>query len=69
MFAKRVKMLDIMTKGKVFSIMIDLECHDLIHLLFQCFLTEITKHHPGNVKACMHTTISLILDKDDEISK
>ncbi|GLJ47207.1 hypothetical protein SUGI_0996470 [Cryptomeria japonica] len=68
-FGKRAKILETMTRVKLFTIIIDLKCKNMILQMFQCFLTEIRKYHPNNVRAWMQTIVFVILDEDDDICK
>ena len=68
-FDKRIQILNIMAKMKLFYIMIYLERNHLILQLLEYFLFEIRSYHSGSIKTHMHTIISSILDVDVKICK
>ena len=57
-----------MAKVSFFIVMLDLSFEGMVLHLFQCLLSEFSKHHLDIVRACIKTIMSLI-DEDDDVCK
>lgn len=69
LYSKRVSILEIMAKVRSSVVMLDLECDDLILLMFKHFLRSIRPDHPINVFSSMETIMTLILEESEDISQ
>ncbi|KAK1438406.1 hypothetical protein QVD17_04215 [Tagetes erecta] len=67
-YAKRVSILETVSKVRACVIMLDLECDDLIVKLFDQFLNSVRDHHLGSVYLLMVNIMTLVLEESEEIS-
>ncbi|XP_058734364.1 sister chromatid cohesion protein PDS5 homolog C-like isoform X2 [Vicia villosa] len=67
-YEKAVSILENFSKIKIFVIMLDLECDDLVMEMFQHFLRIIRSNHPSNVIESMENVMTGILDESEDIS-
>ncbi|KAL8201105.1 hypothetical protein R6Q57_012444 [Mikania cordata] len=67
-YAKRVSIVETISKVRSCVIMLDLECDDLIVQLFEHFLNSVRDHHLGNLFLLMVNIMTLVLEESEEIS-
>ncbi|KAL2525755.1 Tudor/PWWP/MBT superfamily protein [Abeliophyllum distichum] len=67
-YAKRVMILETVSKVRSCVIMLDLECDQMISEMFQHFLKAIRDFHPENIFTSMETIMTLVLDESEAIS-
>ncbi|KAI3713639.1 hypothetical protein L1987_72222 [Smallanthus sonchifolius] len=67
-YAKRVSILETVSKVRSCVIMLDLECDDLIVKLFEHFLNSVRDHHLGTVFSLMTNIMELVLEESEDIS-
>ncbi|GAB2286574.1 hypothetical protein Dimus_020971 [Dionaea muscipula] len=67
-FNKRVTILETVSKVRLCVVMLDLECDELILVMFHHFLESIRNNHHENVFLSMETIMTLILEESEEIS-
>ncbi|KAJ0231752.1 Tudor/PWWP/MBT superfamily protein [Hirschfeldia incana] len=68
-YQKAESVLDNVSKVKSCLVMLDLECHDLILLMFRIFLKIIRSHHPRVVFSSMEMIMITVLDETEEVSR
>ncbi|WJX48637.1 hypothetical protein P8452_35175 [Trifolium repens] len=67
-YDKALAILENFSKIKIFLIMLDLECDDLVIQMFNLFLRIIRANHSSNVIESMETVMTGILDESEDIS-
>ncbi|KAK2432284.1 Tudor/PWWP/MBT superfamily protein [Trifolium repens] len=67
-YDKALAILENLSKIKIFFIMLDLECDDLVIQMFNLFLRIIRANHSSNVIESMETVMTGILDESEDIS-
>ncbi|KAL5063404.1 hypothetical protein RYX36_025141 [Vicia faba] len=67
-YEKAISILENFSNIKMFLIMLDLECDDLVMEMFQQFLRIIRSNHPSNVIESMENVMTGILDESEDIS-
>ena len=67
-FGKRLEILEVMDLVRVYDLMFELECDDLILQMFQCFFSN-RKHHPDIVIAHMQSILSSCMRGYDAICR
>ncbi|CAI8601867.1 unnamed protein product [Vicia faba] len=67
-YEKAISILENFSKIKMFLIMLDLECDDLVMEMFQQFLRIIRSNHLSNVIESMENVMTGILDESEDIS-
>ncbi|KAJ1410042.1 hypothetical protein SESBI_22277 [Sesbania bispinosa] len=67
-YEKALNILDNVSKVRLFLVMLDLECDDLIIEMFQHFLRTIRSNHPSNAIRSMESIMTLVLLESEEIS-
>ncbi|KEH28544.1 uncharacterized protein [Medicago truncatula] len=67
-YEKALTILEKISKIKIFLIMLDLECDDLVIEMFQQFLRIIRSNHPSSVIESMEIVMTGILDESEDIS-
>ncbi|KAJ1429183.1 Armadillo-type fold [Sesbania bispinosa] len=67
-YEKALHILDNVSKVRLFLVMQDLECDDLIIEMFQHFLRTIRSNHPSNAIRSMESIMTLVLLESEEIS-
>ncbi|XP_050894158.1 sister chromatid cohesion protein PDS5 homolog D [Lathyrus oleraceus] len=67
-YEKAISILENFSKIKMFLIMLDLECDDLVMEMFRHFLRIIRSNHPSNVIESMENVMTGILDESEDIS-
>ncbi|GLJ36947.1 hypothetical protein SUGI_0747310 [Cryptomeria japonica] len=66
-FGKRAKILEFIARTRLFVLMLDLQCNELILQIFTYFI--VGKRHSNKVKTYMFDTLSMILDEEDDICR
>ncbi|KAK9052923.1 hypothetical protein SSX86_029553 [Deinandra increscens subsp. villosa] len=67
-YAKRVSILETVSRVRSCVIMLDLECDDLIVKLFEHFLNSVRDHHLDHVFSLMTNVMVLVLEESEDIS-
>ncbi|KAL3656099.1 hypothetical protein CASFOL_000495 [Castilleja foliolosa] len=67
-YEKRATILETVAKVRSCVIMLDLECDQMINVMFQHFLTAIRVNHANVIFASMETIMTLVLEESEDIS-
>lgn len=67
-FTRRVSILETVAKVRSCVVMLDLECDELIHEMFQIFFSTASED-PPNVMIAMRTIMCLVLEESEDIPR
>ncbi|CAM6113881.1 unnamed protein product [Calypogeia fissa] len=68
-FTRRVNILETVAKVRSCVVMLDLECDELIHEMFDVFFNTASEEHPQNVFVAMRNILALVIKESEEVSQ